>query len=174
MCHLPVWLMDQLFLEEGAEVIFRNVTLLKGTYMKIQPHKTAFIDLPDPKSVLERELTKYATCFKGDTININHMGVDYLINIVECKPNDQICVVEADINLDFDAPVDYVEKAPQQSQSNAMSADKKAEQELEEKKKEIMRMYKRLDGQTLNKKQIAVLTKEYEDARKRESEFDPR
>jgi len=35
MCHLPVWLMDQLYLEEGAEVILRNVTLPKGTYMKI-------------------------------------------------------------------------------------------------------------------------------------------
>lgn len=141
--------------------------------MKIQPHKTAFIDLPDPKAVLERELTKYATCFKGDTININHQGVDYLINIVECKPNDQICVVEADINLDFEQPVDYVEKVPQQ-QNNAMTAEKKAEAELEQKKKEIMRMYKRLDGQQLNKKQIAVLTKEYEEARKRENEFDPR
>ena len=34
-----------------------------------------------------------------------------MINIVDCKPNDQICVVEADINLDFDAPLDYVEPA---------------------------------------------------------------
>ena len=54
--------------------------------MKIQPHETAFIDLPDPKSILERELTKYATIFKGDTININHNKRDYLINILECKP----------------------------------------------------------------------------------------
>ena len=56
--------------------------------MKIQPHKTAFIDLPDPKSILERELTNYATVFKGDTININDKGIDYLIDILECKPND--------------------------------------------------------------------------------------
>ena len=56
--------------------------------MKIQPHETAFIDLPDPKSIRERELTNYATVFKGDTININHKGRDYLINILECKPND--------------------------------------------------------------------------------------
>ncbi len=40
--------------------------------MKIQPHETAFIDLPDPKFILERELTNYATVFKGDTISINH------------------------------------------------------------------------------------------------------
>jgi ubiquitin fusion degradation protein 1 len=112
MCHLPVWLMHNLFLEEGSEVILRNVNLKKGTYIKFQPHETKFIDLPDPKAILEREMTNYACVFKGDTININHGGRDYMINIVECKPNDQICVIEADINVDFDAPLDYVEPAP--------------------------------------------------------------
>ena len=89
--------------------MLRNITLNKGTYIKFQPHETAFIDLGDPKAILERELTNYATVFKGDTININHAGRDYMINVVDCKPNDQICVVEADINVDFDAPLDYVE-----------------------------------------------------------------
>lgn len=61
-------------------------------------------------------MTNYACVFKGDTININHCGRDYLINIVQCKPNDQICVIEADINVDFDTPVDYVEPVrPQQA-----------------------------------------------------------
>lgn len=80
--------MHNLFLEEGSEVILRNVNLKKGTFMKIQPHETAFIDLPDPKAILEREMTNYACVFKGDTINIHHAGRDYLINIVDCKPND--------------------------------------------------------------------------------------
>lgn len=35
-------------------------------------------------------------------------------------------------------------------------------------------MYKRLDGKKLNKKQIDVLLKEFEEAKKRELEFDPR
>ena len=108
-CHIPVWMMDQLYLEEGAEIMLRNIMLNKGSYIKFQPHETAFIDLSDPKAILERELTNYATVFKGDTININHAGRDYMINVVDCKPNDQICVVEADINVDFDAPLDYVE-----------------------------------------------------------------
>jgi len=55
-------------------------------------------------------MINYATIFKGDTISINHGGRNYLINIVECKPKDQICVVEADINVDFAPPLDYVEK----------------------------------------------------------------
>ena len=150
MCHLPVWLMHNLFLDEGSEIILRNVNLKKGTYMKIQPHETAFIDLPDPKAILESQLTNYSCIFKGDTINISHNGRDYPINIVECKPNDQICVIEADINLEFDAPLDYVEPAPAQN-SAAMQAKSK-ENELEAKKEEIMKMYKRLDGKTLNQK----------------------
>lgn len=35
-------------------------------------------------------------------------------------------------------------------------------------------MYKRLDGKQLNSKQVDFLLKEYEEARKRELEFDPR
>ena len=46
---------------------------------------------------------------KGDTINIHHSGKDYLIDIVECKPADQICVVEADIEVDFREPLDFKE-----------------------------------------------------------------
>ena len=88
VCHLPTWMMDNLFLEEGAEVILRNVTLQKGNYIKFQPHQTAFIDLPDPKGILEREMINYACVFKGDTININHAGKDYQINILDCKPKD--------------------------------------------------------------------------------------
>ena len=35
-------------------------------------------------------------------------------------------------------------------------------------------MYKRLDGKKLGQKQVDNLMKEYEEARKRELEFDPR
>jgi len=55
-----------------------------------------------------------------------------------------------------------------------MGAQVSNEQIMEDKKQEIMKMYKRLDGKKLNSKQIDVLLKEYEEARKRELEFDPR
>ena len=76
-----------------------------------------------------------------------------MINIVECKPNDQICVIEADINLEFAAPLDYVEPAPVQSAaSGALKSAQSNEEALEQKRQEIMKMYKRLDGKKLNKK----------------------
>lgn len=36
-----------------------------------------------------------------------------MVNITDCKPDEQICVNETDLNVDFDPPLDYVEpKAP--------------------------------------------------------------
>lgn len=109
LCYLPFWMMNNLFLEEGSEIILRNVNLKKGKFVVLQPHETAFINLANPKAILEQELTNYSCLMKGDTINIQYHGRDYLIDIVECKPEDQICVVEADIEVDFREPLDYKE-----------------------------------------------------------------
>lgn len=70
MCHLPFWMMNNLFLEEGSEVILRNVNLNKGKFVVLQPHETAFINLANPKAILENQLTHYSCLSKGDTINI--------------------------------------------------------------------------------------------------------
>jgi ubiquitin fusion degradation protein 1 len=54
-------------------------------------------------------LTNYSCLYKGDTICINYGGRDFMIDVVECKPDDAICVVEADIEVDFRPPHDYKE-----------------------------------------------------------------
>jgi ubiquitin fusion degradation protein 1 len=33
-CNIPIWMMNLLCLEEGSEVIIRNVNLKKGTHIK--------------------------------------------------------------------------------------------------------------------------------------------
>jgi ubiquitin fusion degradation protein 1 len=63
---------------------------------------------------------------KGDTICITYDGREYLIDIVETKPEDVIVCVEADINLEFEAPKDYVEPKPVPVQD---SKKQKADQE---------------------------------------------
>ena len=49
--NIPIWMMNLLCLEEGSEVIIRNVMLKKGNYIKFQPHETAFIDIPGFKEM---------------------------------------------------------------------------------------------------------------------------
>lgn len=108
-CYLPNWMMDNLLCEEGSQIIITNVTLTRGTHLVIQPHQTAFIDLSNPKTILENELTNYSCLQQGEDINIHYQGKDYPIRIVECKPDPVISIVEADLNLDFKAPLDYVD-----------------------------------------------------------------
>jgi ubiquitin fusion degradation protein 1 len=129
MCYLPIWMMNNLFLEEGTDVMLRNVQLPKGKFVVLQPHETAFINLANPKAILENQLTNYSCLMKGDTINIHHSGKDYLIDIVDCKPADQICVVEADIEVDFREPHDFKEVQAKQF-SSAQSAKTSQQQKL--------------------------------------------
>ena len=53
MCHIPIWMMDNLLLQEGSDVLLRNMNLNKGTFVRIRPHETAFINLANPKAILE-------------------------------------------------------------------------------------------------------------------------
>jgi ubiquitin fusion degradation protein 1 len=161
LCYLPYWMMNNLFLEEGSEIILRNVNLKKGKMVVLQPHETAFIDLYNPKAILEQELTNYSCLMKGDTINIQYQGRDYLIDIVECKPEDQICVVEADIEVDFREPLDYKELQAKklatpslQKRSSQLHIDeeKKLKDEAEKKVKDLEGKFKRLDGKALTEK----------------------
>ena len=87
---------------------------------------------------------------KGDTININYQGRDYLIDIVECKPQDQICVVEADIEVDFKAPLDYKE-VPLVKKDSHFVIDE--EEKTRKKLQELEQKFVRLDGKALTEKQ---------------------
>ena len=89
-CYMPYWMMENLMVGEGDEILITSVSLQKGTFVEIQPHKTAFIDLYNPKAILETELTNYSCLMEGDTINIHYQGQDFLIDIVKCKPEKQI------------------------------------------------------------------------------------
>ena len=75
--------------------------------MRIQPHKTAFIEVSNPKAILEHDLRNYTCLTKGDTININFFNKNYKIDVLEIKPenkNNCICVIDTSVNLDFAPP----------------------------------------------------------------------
>jgi ubiquitin fusion degradation protein 1 len=54
-------MMDNLLLSVGDLVNLKNVSLPKGSFIKIQPHTTKFIDIANPKAVLETCLRSF-TC----------------------------------------------------------------------------------------------------------------
>ena len=107
--YLPYWMMQNLLLQEGDVVTLRSATLPKGTFVKLQPHSKDFLDISNPRAVLETTLRNFSCLSVGDTIPINYNNRQYFIDIVEAKPENAISVIETDCNVDFAPPLDYVE-----------------------------------------------------------------
>ena len=108
-CIIPTNMFNRLGLEIGKMVNLKNITLEKGTLIKIQPHKTEFIKTPNPIVILENKLRDYFCLTEGDTIMVEFYRKNYLIDIVECKPKKAITTINCDIIVDFLPPKDYVE-----------------------------------------------------------------
>ena len=62
--------------------------LPKANFVQIRPHKTEFIELPDPRAVLEIHLRNFVCLSKNETIVINFNDKDYYLDILELKPEN--------------------------------------------------------------------------------------
>ena len=109
VCYMPLWMMEQLGLYDGALVNVKNVSLKKATFVKIQPHKTAFTEISNPKAVLEHKLRNFSCLTTGDTLSIEYNGERFLIDVLEVKPDGKACIIETDCEVDFAQPLDYKE-----------------------------------------------------------------
>ena len=91
--------------------------------------------------------------------------------MVDCKPEDKICVVEADIEVDFKPPLDYKEIPLTKKKSHFVIDE---DEEKMKKLKELEKKHVRLDGKGLSEKQKQELLKKHEEEVKKEEDFDPR
>ena len=114
---MPFWLFSELKLNEGEMVRLGLVEYLpKANFAELRPHKTEFIDLPDPRSVLELHLSNFTCLTKNETITITHEGRPYQLDILQLKPENQYnaaIIIDTDLNIDFAPPLDYVEPPKQ-------------------------------------------------------------
>ena len=109
--YLPYWMMQNLPLAEGDIVRVQYTKLSKGNYVKLRPQTKDFLDISNPKAVLETTLRSYTCLTVGDSILINYNNKRYFIDIVEARPNDAVSIVDTDCEVDFAPPLDYVEPA---------------------------------------------------------------
>lgn len=98
-------IMQNLLLEEGSIVSIKSATLPKGSFVKLQPHTKDFLDISNPKAVLERTLRGYACLTKGDTICLPYNNKKYFIDVVEARPQvvplKKLCLVYYQILVDW-------------------------------------------------------------------------
>jgi ubiquitin fusion degradation protein 1 len=126
MCYLPFWMMQNLGLTEGSFISVKSTSLPQGSFVKLQPHSKTFLDISNPRAVLERALRYFSALTKGETIALHYNDKIYAINVLEVKPESAhggISIVETDINVDFAPPLDYVEpQKPEPPQPVPMSS----------------------------------------------------
>lgn len=108
-CYIPFWMMQNLLLEEGSVITVGNVSLPKASFVKFQPQSVDFLEISNPRAVLEHALRNFSCVTKGDVIQIPYNDKNYHFALKEVQPQDAACIIETDCNVDFDAPVGYKE-----------------------------------------------------------------
>jgi len=108
-CYIPFWMMQNLLIEEGAVITVANVSLPKATFVKLQPQSVDFLEISNPRAVLEHALRNFSCVTKGDIIQLPYNNKNYHFELKEVEPQDAACIIETDCNVDFDAPVGYKE-----------------------------------------------------------------
>lgn len=161
--YIPFWMQEHLRLNPGQMVTVTSATLPKGTFVKLRPQQKAFIEVSDPKAVLEQKLRNFSCLTKGDTIMINYNSQNYLIDITEVATPSGSCsavsIVETDVSVEFERPLDMppspVKAAPSEDVFQIpIPKKKKAKEEKEEEKEEpkfvpFQEGGRRLDGKTI-------------------------
>ncbi|PVH18053.1 uncharacterized protein CXQ87_000966 [Candidozyma duobushaemuli] len=110
--YIPQWMMETLELQPGSLVKIANHDLPNGQFTKLEPQSVDFLEISDPKAVLENALRKFSTLTINDIIEIDYNDTRYGIKVLEARPESDskgICVVETDLETEFAPPVGYVE-----------------------------------------------------------------
>jgi ubiquitin fusion degradation protein 1 len=121
--YIPFWMMQNLLIEEGAVLSVKNVSLPKATFVKLQPQSVDFLEISNPRAVLEHALRNYSCVTLHDIIQLPYNGKNYHFQLKDVQPSPAACIIETDCNVDFDAPVGYQEPDYKSSVSNGGVTD---------------------------------------------------
>ena len=115
VAHIPYHIMSGLGIKEGENINIELATPTDGSYVKLQPHTIKFCELENPKALLEKALSSnYPVITEGHTIRIEDKTTEkvYHIDIVKTEPAPVIKIIDVNINVDFDPPLDYIPPEP--------------------------------------------------------------
>ncbi|XP_076232863.1 ubiquitin fusion-degradation 1-like isoform X2 [Calliopsis andreniformis] len=107
--YLPYWMMHNLLLEEAELINVESVSLPVARFSRFQPQSEDFLDITNPKAVLENGLRNFACLTTGDVIAIKYNQKIYEMCVLETRPGPAVSIIECDMNVEFAPPVGYVE-----------------------------------------------------------------
>src|SRR6187549_1425568 len=105
-------MMETLGLDVGDMIQIQTTSLELAKMVKLQPQSTNFLEISDPKAVLEKAFRNFAALTKGDVFNFEYNDEVYYVAVLDVKPETAkmgVCLIETDVEVDFAPPVGYVE-----------------------------------------------------------------
>lgn len=115
--YAPSWIMEYCNIRPGDSVVVASIKLEPGTFMKIQPQSTKFLEIDDPEAVLTRLLPNFSCIMKGQYLRFVHDNTKYDIKILETKPDVAVSLLNTNITVEFAEPVGYAEYLEEQKKS---------------------------------------------------------
>jgi len=92
-------------LEEGGVLSVKNVSLPKATFVKFKPQSSDFLDISNPRAVLEKQLRAFSCVTVGDQICLPYNNKRFYLEVQDVKPKDAACIIECDCNARTLCPV---------------------------------------------------------------------
>lgn len=113
-------MMHNLLLEEGELLNIESVSIPVATFSRFQPQSEDFLDITNPKAVLENGLRSFACLTTGDIIAIKYNQRIYEMCVLETRPGPAVTIIECDMNVEFAPPVGYKEPEKEVKQDEEM------------------------------------------------------
>lgn len=102
---MPWWMMEHLQIEEHDVVDIKLTTLPTATRALFQPQDSEFLDLPNPKVVLEYTLRQHRCLTQGTMLSISFNNHTYKLKVLKTEPAKAVSTLRADVICDFATPV---------------------------------------------------------------------
>ena len=108
---VPLWILKQLEIQSGDIVSVELVMapIPKGLFAKFEPMTKSFLQITNPKAVLEYGLRNYVCITREDVISIYYNQNIYELKVCETLPSDTIVINECDLTVDFQEMKEIIE-----------------------------------------------------------------
>ena len=118
-------MMQTLRLDVGDMIQIKTTSLDLAKQVKLQPQSVNFLDISDPRAVLEKAFRNFAALTKGDVFNFEYNDEVYDVAVLDVKPDSPkkgVSMIETDVSVEFAPPVGYVEPSPAGAGATSSSA----------------------------------------------------
>jgi ubiquitin fusion degradation protein 1 len=92
-------MMQNLVISDGDSLLVESVSLPVATFAMFEPQSTEFLDITDPKAMLENTLRSFACLTVGDMVGIHYNDRLYELRILQTRPQDAVSIIECDMDV---------------------------------------------------------------------------